>query len=97
MTESNATTTAATGRPGRRQTKVGRVISGSMEKSVVVEVERRVKHVRYQRYIKKSSTFMAHDENRSAKVGDRVKIEECRPLSKRKRWIVREILRKAEA
>ena len=97
MTESNATQTVAAGRPGRRQTKVGRVISDSMEKSVVVEVERRVKHSRYLRYIKKSSTFMAHDENRAAKVGDRVKIEECRPLSKRKRWIVREILRKAEA
>ena len=95
---SEATTTAAAPKgPGRRQTKIGRVISDKMEKSVVVEVESRVRHPRYHRYVKRTSTFMAHDESSTAKTGDRVRIEECRPLSKRKRWTVREVLRKAEA
>ena len=80
-----------------RQTKVGRVVSDGMNKSIVVEVERRVQEARYQRTIKRTSRFMAHDEGNTAKVGDRVRIEETRPLSKRKRWILREILVKAEA
>ena len=80
-----------------RQTKVGRVVSDGMNKSIVVEVERRVQEARYQRTIKRTSRFMAHDESNTAKVGDRVRIEETRPLSKRKRWILREILVKAEA
>jgi small subunit ribosomal protein S17 len=81
----------------RRPSKIGKVISAKMSKTVVVEVERTVLHLRYQRYIKRRSTFMAHNENDSARSGDRVRIEEARPLSRRKRWIVREILRKAEA
>jgi len=80
-----------------RQTKVGRVVSDGMNKSIVVEVERRVQEARYQRTNKRTSRFMAHDEGNTAKVGDRVRIEETRPLSKRKRWILREILVKAEA
>ena len=80
-----------------RQTKVGRVVSDAMNKSIVVEVERRVQEPRYRRTIKRTSRFMAHDESNTAKVGDRVRIEETRPLSKRKRWMLREILVKAGA
>ena len=68
-----------------------------MNKSIVVEVERRVQEPRYRRTIKRTSRFMAHDESNTAKVGDRVRIEETRPLSKRKRWMLREILVKAGA
>ena len=80
-----------------RQTKVGRVVSDRMHKTIVVEVERRIQEARYQRTIRKSSRFLAHDEQNTAKVGDRVRIEETRPLSKRKRWQLREVLVKAEA
>jgi small subunit ribosomal protein S17 len=80
-----------------RQTKIGRVVSDRMEKTIVVEVERHVQDTRYKRTIKRTSRFMAHDEKREAKVGDRVRIEETRPLSKRKRWILRDVLVKAEA
>jgi small subunit ribosomal protein S17 len=80
-----------------RQTKVGRVVSDAMNKSIVVEVERRVQEPRYQRTIKRTSRFMAHDEANTAKVGDRVRIEETRPLSKRKRWMLSEILVKGGA
>jgi small subunit ribosomal protein S17 len=80
-----------------RQTKVGRVVSDAMNKSIVVEVERRVQEPRYQRTIRRTSRFMAHDEGNAAKVGDRVRIEETRPLSKRKRWMLSEILVKAGA
>jgi small subunit ribosomal protein S17 len=81
----------------RRSSKVGRVVSDAMNKSVVVEVERHVEHGRYKRTVKRTSRFMAHDELNSAKTGDRVRIEETRPLSKRKRWILREVLVRAEA
>ncbi len=81
----------------RRQTKVGRVVSDKMVKTIVVEVERRVEEPRYKRTIKRTSRFLAHDEENAAKIGDRVRIEETRPLSKQKRWRLREILVKAEA
>jgi small subunit ribosomal protein S17 len=81
----------------RRATKIGRVVSGAMNKSIVVEVERHVEHGRYKRTVKRTSRFMAHDESNTAKTGDRVRIEETRPLSKRKRWILREVLVRAEA
>jgi small subunit ribosomal protein S17 len=80
-----------------RQTKTGRVVSAKMQKTIVVEVERRVQEPQYQRTIRKTSRFMAHDEKNTAKVGDSVRIEETRPLSKRKRWRLREILVKAQA
>jgi len=80
-----------------RQTKTGRVVSAKMQKTIVVEVERRVQEPQYQRTIKRTSRCMAHDEKNTAKVGDSVRIEETRPLSKRKRWRLREILVKAEA
>ena len=83
--------------PHKRMSKIGKVVSDAMDKSVVVEVGRRVEHGRYKRTIRRTSRFMAHDESNTAKVGDRVRIEETRPMSKRKRWILREVLVKAEA
>lgn len=86
---------ATTPRP--RATKVGRVVSDKMTKTIVVEVERRVQEARYQRTIRRTSRFLAHDEQGKARVGDQVRIEETRPLSKSKRWRLREVLAKAEA
>jgi len=80
-----------------RATKIGRVVSDKMDKTIVVEVERRVQHAEYTRTIKRTSRFHAHDEGNTAKVGDRVRIEETRPLSKLKRWRLREIVTKAQA
>ena len=81
-------------RTRRRQEKVGLVTSDKMEKTVVVRVERQVRHPKYKRYIRKRSKFMAHDEM-GAGIGDTVRIIETRPLSARKRWRVAEILQKA--
>jgi len=78
-----------------KRTKVGTVISNKMQKTVVVAVENLVKHEMYQKYIKRTSKFLAHAENNDVKVGDRVVIEESRPLSKRKRWNVREVIERA--
>ncbi len=80
----------------RRNEKVGHVVSSAMQKSVVVAVDRLVQHALYGKTIRRTSTFMAHDENNECKVGDKVRIMETRPLSKRKRWIVQEILEKAK-
>jgi len=79
----------------KRTTKVGVVVSNKMQKTVVVAVENLVKHGMYQKYIKRTSKFLAHAENSDVNVGDRVVIEETRPLSKRKRWNVRQVLEKA--
>ncbi len=78
------------------KTKIGKVVSDSMEKSVVVKVEYLVSHPLYKKRIKKSTKFMAHDEKDICSIGDKVKIAETRPLSKRKRWRVTEILEKTE-
>jgi len=77
-----------------QQTKVGVVVSNKMQKTVVVAVENLVKHGMYQKYIKRTSKFLAHS-NDQLNVGDRVLIEETRPMSKRKRWNVREVLERA--
>ena len=79
----------------RTQTKVGVVVSNKMNKTVVVRVENLVQHPGYQKYIKRTSKFLAHNEESNLNVGDRVVIEETRPLSKRKRWNVREVVEKA--
>ena len=76
------------------RTKVGVVVSNKMMKTVVVAVENLVQHGMYQKYIKRTSKFLAHAEN-ALNVGDRVVIEESRPLSKRKRWAVREVIEKS--
>ena len=91
MTEQAATSVAR----GRRAVRVGVVTKNKMEKSVVVRVDRTVKHGLYKRYIRRSSTFMAHDETNVCNVGDTVEIIESRPLSKRKRWRVRRVVRSA--
>ncbi|KAG7031466.1 rpsQ [Cucurbita argyrosperma subsp. argyrosperma] len=74
---------------------VGMVVSNKMQKSVVVAVDRLFYHKLYNRYVKRTSKFMAHDENNQCNIGDRVKLDPSRPLSKHKRWVVAEILRKA--
>lgn len=76
------------------QTKIGTVVSNKMDKTVVVTVENVFMHKMYQKYIKRTSRFMAHCEVSGVNVGDRVVIEESRPLSKRKRWNVREIVQR---
>jgi small subunit ribosomal protein S17 len=77
------------------QEKVGVVTSAKMQKTIVVEVRRRVAHPVYKRIVTKRSKFMAHDEHRKAKEGDMVRIVEARPLSKRKRWVLKEVVRAA--
>lgn len=83
------------GKKGKRAEKVGVVASDKMTKTVVVRVDRLVKHPIYRKYIRKRKKFMAHDEL-GAKIGDKVRIIETRPLSARKRWRVVEIIQKAE-
>ena len=75
--------------------KVGQVVSTKMSKTIVVEVSRRVPHPLYKRIIGKRKKFYAHDEEGRAKLGDVVRIIECRPLSKLKRWRLTEVIRKA--
>lgn len=79
----------------KRKTKVGVVVSDAANKSVVVAVERTVLDPTYQKYVRRKKTFMAHDEANACRRGDTVLIRECRPLSKRKRWRVDEVLGKA--
>jgi len=80
----------------RRKVMVGRVVSNKMSKSIVVTIARRVKHPLYKKYLTKTARFMVHDQNNDAKVGDTVKIMETRPLSRRKRWRLVEIVEKAK-
>ena len=87
-------TEAGLGR-GNRAQKIGVVASDKMEKTVVVRVDRLIKHPKYRRYVRRTSKFMAHDET-GATVGDKVRIVETRPLSAHKRWRVVEIIQKAE-
>lgn len=78
-----------------RTQKVGRVVSDKMEKTVVVAVDYVRLHPLYGKRMRRTSKFFAHDEHGNCKVGDIVRIEECRPLSRRKRWIVREVIQRA--
>jgi len=80
---------------GRRKTQIGTVISDKMDKTVTVLVERISKHSIYKKYIRKRAKFKAHDENNVCRIGDKVLIVEGRPLSKEKRWRVREVIEKA--
>ncbi len=80
---------------GKRRRQTGIVLKNSMEKSVVVSVERIVKHPLYGKYLKRSVKYMAHDDKSECNVGDRVTIVESRPLSRMKRWRVSEIVEKA--
>jgi small subunit ribosomal protein S17 len=80
---------------GHKNEKVGEVVSTKMAKTIVVEVTRRVAHPVYKRIVSKRRKFYAHDEAQSAKVGDVVRIVECRPLSRLKRWELRDVIRQA--
>ncbi len=80
---------------GLKNEKIGEVVSTKMQKTIVVEVGRRVPHPLYKRIISKRKKFYAHDEKGSARVGDVVRIVECRPLSKLKRWQLAEVIRRA--
>lgn len=79
-----------------RKTRVGLVTSSSMDKSITITVERKLRHPIYGKYVKKSNKLMAHDDKNECNVGDTVKIMETRPLSKRKRWRLVEILERAK-
>ncbi len=80
---------------GHKNEKVGEVVSTKMQKTIVVAVSRRVPHPLYKRIIKKRKKFYAHDEDGTANMGDVVRIVECRPLSKLKRWKLGEVVRRA--
>jgi small subunit ribosomal protein S17 len=77
---------------GERKTREGVVVSDAMQKTRVVRIERVYRHPRYQRVIRMSKNLKAHDEDNTSHVGDRVLIEETRPLSKQKRWRIRQVL-----
>jgi small subunit ribosomal protein S17 len=79
-----------------RKTRVGKVVSDKMDKTIVVAVETSVKHPLYKKVMKKTYKLKAHDEENTAKVGDKVKVMETRPLSKDKRWRLVEIVEKAQ-
>ena len=80
-----------------KRTLIGRVVSDKMDKTVTVLIERRVKHPMYDKIIVRSSKYHAHNENDQAKAGDLVEIQECRPISKTKAWVVTKLLEKAVA
>ena len=93
MTEQTAS--AAEGRRRRRVRQVGTVASVSGVKTVIVQVERRVKHPRYLKFVSRRSKFMAHDEAQDCNVGDLVEIVSCRPMSARKRWRISKVVRRS--
>lgn len=78
-----------------KRSLVGVVVSDKMDKTIVVSVERRVRHTRYNKQVSKSARYKAHDATGDAKNGDKVAIRECRPLSKDKKWILKDVLEKA--
>lgn len=80
----------------RRKERIGIVLSNKMDKTIVVAVERQVMHPIYNKFIKKTSKFYAHDENNTCDIGDKVRIMETRPLSKNKRWRLVEIIEKVK-
>jgi len=83
-----STTVETPEKTGHRRMLVGRVVSDKMDKTVTVEVTRLAKHATYHKYVSRSKTYKAHDENNECKVNDEVVIQESRPLSRTKRWVV---------
>src|SRR3954462_12091463 len=79
----------------KRRGVVGTVVSDKMQKTIVVKVDRQVRHGLYQKYIEKTRRYKAHDEKNDAKVGDRVTLVESRPLSREKRWVLQSIVRRS--
>lgn len=77
------------------RTLIGQVVSDGMDKTIAVQVERRVKHPLYRKYVRRSTKILAHDENNECGQGDTVAIEECRPLSKRKSWRLQRVIERA--
>jgi small subunit ribosomal protein S17 len=87
---------AAPARDTRRKTRIGKVVSTKMNKSILVTIERRVPHPLYKKYFRRTTKLMVHDEQSTAGVGDTVKIMETRPMSKQKRWRLVSIIEKAK-
>jgi small subunit ribosomal protein S17 len=87
--------TSAAGRVNRRKTRDGTVVSAKMDKTVIVVVVERVRHPRYQKTLQRTKRLYAHDEQNDVKEGDRVRIQETRPLSRLKRWRVTQVLERA--
>lgn len=83
------------GEKSNKRSLLGVVVSDKMEKTIVVSVERRVRHPRYNKQVRRSARYKAHDENNTAKIGDTVNIQEIRPLSKDKKWILKAVVEKA--
>lgn len=92
---SGTTQTPAAAKIGNKNEQVGEVVSTKMAKTIIVEVTRRVAHPVYKRIVTKRKRFYAHDEQATAKIGDVVRIIECRPLSRLKRWQLGDVIRKA--
>jgi small subunit ribosomal protein S17 len=82
--------------PGNRKVRMGMVISNKMDKTATVLLERLIEHPLYHRVVKRSKKLLAHDENNECQIGDKVVVVETRPLSKRKRWKVAEIVERAK-
>jgi small subunit ribosomal protein S17 len=80
---------------GIRKREIGIVVSDKMDKTITIQVERKIQHPIYKKYIKRYTTYKAHDEENACKAGDKVMIVESRPLSKTKRWTVKQIIEKA--
>ena len=98
MSDTNTATATATALArGHKKERVGEVVSNKMTKTIVVRVQRRFPHPEFKKVVTQYSKFYAHDEKSVAKVGDLVRIQECRPLSKMKRWRLVEVERNAEA
>ena len=91
-----AETATATKKPGRRATKIGLVVSNKMAKTIVVQVIMKKAHPLYRRVVAKAKKFYAHDEQNTARVGDTVEIEETRPMSRLKRWKLKNIIQRAK-
>lgn len=85
-----------TSHTGMRKTRVGKVLSNKMDKTIIVSEEKRIIHPIYKKYFKKTTKFSAHDPNNQCDIGDKVKIMETRPLSKTKRWRLVEIIEKVK-
>lgn len=79
-----------------RKTRVGVVVSNKMQKSITVDVERKVKHPLYGKFMKKNKKFLAHDEENTCNIGDTVRIAEIRPMSKKKKWRLVEVIERAK-
>lgn len=79
----------------KRREVVGTVVSNKMQKTIVVKVDRQVRHALYRKYVEQSRRYKAHDEKNEAQIGDRVRLVESRPLSREKRWVLQSIIRKS--